>query len=221
MSSVEIDWEAAYASRYDVLTSTDHATWWVVASEQLDRAQRRSTAFDTRLARYVRIVAVARGTVYGASFWEARVFGPPDGAAPPPPPPPPPTPLEELARDKPTTASSVQKAGYESPFANDADSRSRWSSKFRDGEWWQVDLGAAYDVERVDLDWEAAYARRYTIESSLDGLTWTVALSVTISRSGPQRHTFGPVRARFLRIRGTERATNYGISLFDVQVRGR
>ena len=38
----------------------------------------KRTDFPTRDARYVRVLGVVRATVYGISFWDARVFGAPD-----------------------------------------------------------------------------------------------------------------------------------------------
>ena len=39
----------------------------------------------------------------------------------------------------------------------------RWSSGFADNQWWQVDLGSAVSIDKVELNWEDAYASRYKI----------------------------------------------------------
>jgi len=90
VDTVELDWEPAYASQYKVLTSTDGIKFTERALDGAAGQGLERTAFAAADARYVRILGVTRATVYGFSFWDARVTGPPD---PPPPDPPPPDPL--------------------------------------------------------------------------------------------------------------------------------
>lgn len=94
---VEVDWENATASPYQIQTSTDGSTWTTVATQTIPiDVTAVSTTFRTTLpspvtGRYVRILQGGRGPgncCYGMSFWEARVYG--NFGAPPPPPPPPP-----------------------------------------------------------------------------------------------------------------------------------
>ena len=88
VARVDVDWEAAYPSRYQILTSADGTNWNEAATVTLARAAPASTTFTPRNARYVRVLGVKRATVYGISFWEARVYGPTagtPGAAPSPP----------------------------------------------------------------------------------------------------------------------------------------
>ncbi|SEB81628.1 F5/8 type C domain-containing protein [Streptomyces sp. KS_5] len=58
-------------------------------------------------------------------------------------------------------------------LAFDGDGASRWSSNFDDDAWIRVDLGATIRVDRVVLDREAAYGRRYVLEVSKNGTDWT------------------------------------------------
>ena len=134
-------------------------------------------------------------------------------------PPPPTTP--DIARSKPATASSTYRAGFEPSKANDGSSATRWSSAFRNNQWWRVDLGGHHDVGRVDLNWERAYASRYLVETSADGLAFSTAADVTTGGPGPKATLFTPRKARYVRLRGVTRATSSGISFWDARVFGK
>ena len=89
---------------------------------------------------------------------------------------------------------------YASGMAVDGSLSTRWGSTATDSQWWQVDLGSVRKVERVELNWEAAYASRYKIQTSTDGTNFSDAADVTISSAGAQDHQLRrprrPLRAR-------------------------
>jgi hypothetical protein len=151
---------------------------------------------------------------------------PPPAPVPPPPAPVPPPPvlspglLGDLANGRPASASSVEKPVYAAGKAVDATAATRFSSARRDGEWWQVDLGAPTTVGSVAIDWEVAYASTYKILTSNDGKSWTQQASVSLSRAVTKITTFAPTTARYVRILGVTRATPYGISFWEVHVYG-
>ncbi len=137
--------------------------------------------------------------------------------------------MPDLAAGKTATASSVEDGSptLQPPNAVDGDPTTRWGSSFADGEWWQVDLGATVlNVQRVDIDWEAAWATRYRISGSLDGTTFTPIIDVWgIGRGSDvgsdavrQTTVFGATPARYIRVIGLQRATAYGISIWNVSV---
>jgi glucose/arabinose dehydrogenase len=127
----------------------------------------------------------------------------------------------DLALGKPATASSTEPNSNLVPAnANDGNSATRWGSAWTDNQWWQVDLGSAQQVGSVSLNWEAAYPTSYKIQTSTDGTTFTDAATVADSAPGWQTTSFGPVSARYVRVLGVTRATQYGISLWDAQVFG-
>lgn len=124
-----------------------------------------------------------------------------------------------LSQGKPTTASSSESAATPASAATDGDAGTRWSSAFSDNQWIQVDLGATRSFVGFDLTWESAYASRYTIATSTDGTTWTTVVNGTASSAAKQSLTASG-SARYVRLTGTQRATGYGISLFELQVLG-
>ncbi|MEW2588311.1 discoidin domain-containing protein [Streptomyces virginiae] len=124
-----------------------------------------------------------------------------------------------LSQGRPATASSTEGAGTPASAAVDGDNGTRWSSRFADPQWIQVDLGATARLSQVVLRWETAHARAYRIELSTDGSSWTTAHSTTAGTGGVQ--TLGITgTARHVRVYGTERATAWGYSLWEFQVYG-
>jgi hypothetical protein len=102
----------------------------------------------------------------------------------------------------------------------DGSTSTRWSSAFLDNQWWQVDLGSAKQVNQVTINWEAAYASQYRIQTSTDGTTFTTQATVNITAPGTQTTSFPTVSARYVRILGVTRATPWGISMWETQVFG-
>ncbi|MFF8602250.1 discoidin domain-containing protein [Streptomyces sp. NPDC015232] len=131
-----------------------------------------------------------------------------------------PTPDALLSQGRPATASSVEAAGLEADKAVDGQSASRWASaEGVDPQWLRVDLGAPAALSRIRLDWEAAYARSYRLQGSLDGTTWTDLHSTTSGDGGTDDVTVTGT-ARYVRMYGTQRATPYGYSLYEFKVYG-
>jgi glucose/arabinose dehydrogenase len=299
VSRVEIDWEAAYASTYRILTSTDGTTFTQAAQETTGAPGTKVTSFAARSARYVRVQSVTRATQYGISFYEARVLGPPVSGGDTTPPdttitggpngssasatasfsftasesgssfdcrldggawthcsspfdyagladgqhafsvratdiagnvdPSPATRVwsvatsttgENLALNKTATASSSEFAGFGPQYAVDGNAGTRWSSTYADGQWWQVDLGSAQQVSRVEIDWEAAYASTYRILTSTDGTNFTAAADDNATGAGFEATAFAARSARYVRVQALTRGTQWGVSMFEVRVFG-
>ncbi|GAB4085816.1 hypothetical protein GCM10028784_24460 [Myceligenerans cantabricum] len=118
------------------------------------------------------------------------------------------------------TASSSSEADNLGPrFAVDGDAGTRWASDPSDDEWIRVDLGASYPLDRVDLSWEGAYGAAFTLQVSDDGSEWTTVADVTGGTGGDQSFDIA-ASGRYVQLVGTERATQYGYSLWELQVFG-
>ncbi|MFG3691666.1 ThuA domain-containing protein [Micromonospora sp. NPDC047740] len=129
-------------------------------------------------------------------------------------------PPADLALNHPATASSVENASFPASNAVDASTTTRWSSAFSDPQWIRVDLGATHTINRVRLVWEAAYGKNYQIQTSADGNTWTTIQTVTNGNGGEDDNTGLNASARYVRIYGTARGTQWGYSLYTFQVYG-
>ncbi|MEV6343100.1 glycosyl hydrolase [Actinoplanes sp. NPDC051851] len=74
--SVQLAWEVAYAKKYQIQTSTDQTTWTTVYQNDAGDGGTDAIAFTTPVgARYVKMYAWSRATVYGYSLWDMSVFG--------------------------------------------------------------------------------------------------------------------------------------------------
>ena len=124
-----------------------------------------------------------------------------------------------LSQGKAVTASSEENYGTLAASAVDGNGGTRWSSAHSDPQWLRVDLGATTQVSQVVLDWEAAYGKGYRIELSTNGTDWSTAYQTTTGDGGTD--TVGITgEARYIRMYGTARATQYGYSLWEFKVYG-
>jgi hypothetical protein len=124
-----------------------------------------------------------------------------------------------LSQGKTATASSAENASFAASAAVDGNTGTRWSSAFSDPQWLQVDLGASASVSQVVLQWEAAYATAFQIQTSANGTSWTTIYSTTTGTGGTQTLNVTGT-GRYVRMYGTARATPYGYSLWEFQVYG-
>jgi beta-glucosidase len=125
-----------------------------------------------------------------------------------------------LALKRPVTASSVEKEDTPEQAAVDGNSSTRWSSKFADPQTLTVDLGKVVKINRVVLRWETAYASAYTLCVSVDGQTWQDVYSTDSGQGDEEVITFAPTDARYVRLIGRQRGTQYGYSLWEFEVYG-
>ncbi|WP_241759647.1 galactose-binding domain-containing protein [Pyxidicoccus parkwayensis] len=206
---VVLTWETAYGKGYTVQVSTDGNTWQN-ARVVTDGDGGTDDLALTATGRYVRILCQVRGAVdYGYSLWELAVYG---GTAP----------AGDLAKGRPATASSVEVNAPQlaAQYAFDGDAGTRWSSAATASEWIRVDLGSVQQLGKVVLNWEGAYGKTYALEGSNDDATWT-ALAPNVSNDAAGiRQTTVSGSARYVRMRGIERGTGYGYSLWSFEVYG-
>jgi hypothetical protein len=122
-----------------------------------------------------------------------------------------------VAEGRPATSSSNESAQFGPGNVTDTDPATRWSSAFSDPQWVQVDLGKTFNLNHVSLNWEASAAASYQIQTSTDGTNWTTAATRTGSTSEHQDVAVAG-SARYVRVTGTARQSQYGYSLYDLKV---
>ncbi|MFG3494163.1 beta-N-acetylglucosaminidase domain-containing protein [Streptomyces sp. NPDC047928] len=125
----------------------------------------------------------------------------------------------DLARTPGATASSSgdETADFPASAAIDGDPETRWSSPAEDGAWWQLELPEPARVGQVVLHWQEAYATKYRIQVSADGRTWRTAATVQDGKGGREAIRMDAPGARFVRVQGDARATEYGYSFFTAE----
>ena len=126
---------------------------------------------------------------------------------------------ENLAIGAKATASSVERGDCSATNAIDGRGNTRWSSKRGDNEWLLVDLGSPKTVAQIQLDWEAAAGKEYSIQFSNDGQNFTDVYTVTDGKPGAREYIrIKPQETRYIRLLGKKRATRYGYSLWEVEL---
>jgi hypothetical protein len=125
-----------------------------------------------------------------------------------------------LALGKVVKSSGDENAGLAPANAVDGNLTTRWSSAFVDSSWLEVDLGSVLTVNRVVLRWENAYGTAYQIQTSTDEQNWTPVYTRNAGRGGVEDLAFATVNARYVRMQGISRATQFGYSLFEFEIYG-
>jgi hypothetical protein len=129
----------------------------------------------------------------------------------------------DLALNNPIHASSNQSNAY---LMVDGNIGSRWESVWQvDPQWVFVDLQSPTNLDSVTIDWEAAYATSFLLQTSTDSITWTTLYSTTTNPGGhnsiPLSGT-GTTNIRYVRIYGTARSlSSYGYSIWEFRVYGQ
>ena len=108
--------------------------------------------------------------------------------------------------------------------AIDGDNGTQWESvQGSDPQTWTVDLGQRRIFNILQIRWEAAYARAFTISISNDAISWTQVAEETNYTTGGNNVEYqielGENKtARYIRFNGTARATGYGYSFREFRV---
>ena len=129
-------------------------------------------------------------------------------------------PRPSLSTGKSATASSV--TGAAAPkLAFDLDEGTRWESQHgADPQWLAVDLGQSTEIARVKIRWENAYASAYRLDVSDDGQNWRTVYQTQNGDGGVDNVKFAPTQARYVRMWGVKRATEFGYSIYGMDVYG-
>lgn len=208
ISSIGLQWEKAYASdfRLEVRTSTSD-DWTTVEHETAGMGGSESYPLSGIKARYVRMLGGTRATQYGYSLYSFEVYSTEGGPTP------------NLSTAATATASGTENPVFGPANAIDGDLGTRWSSDFVDNAWLELDLGARHALHSATLVWENAYGRDYEIQGSdLPDGGWTTIATQPEGTGGTDTLALSG-SYRYVRFQGVKRATSYGYSLFEFDVR--
>jgi aryl-phospho-beta-D-glucosidase BglC (GH1 family) len=209
INRIKINWEAAYGKNFLVQVSTDNSNWTSLRDIQNNTSLSNDYTGLTGTGRYVRIYGTARGTTYGYSIYDLEVYGSLVSAA------------TNIALNKNVMVSSVEGSGLEGNYAVDGNTTTRWSATlYVDPQWITVDLGGSYNISRIKFVWEAAYAKDYLVQVSSDNVNWTTVKNITGNMSLTNDHTGLSATGRYVRMYGTARGSEYGYSIYDLEVYG-
>ena len=208
INRIKINWEAAYGKNFLVQVSLDNSNWTTLQNIQNNTSLSNDYANLTGTGRYVRIYGTARGTTYGYSIYELEVYGTQVTGS-------------NIALNKSVSVSSVEEPGLEGNYAVDGNASTRWSATmYADPQWITVDLGNSYLISQVKILWEAAYAKDYLLQVSPDNTNWTTLKTIQGNTSLTNDHTGLSATARYVRVYGTARGSEYGYSIYELEVYG-
>ena len=124
-----------------------------------------------------------------------------------------------IALLKPVTASSSESASVPPSAVNDGNLATRWSSAFSDPQWIRIDLQEVYDLTGARIYWEAAAAKSYEVQVSLNGTEWTRAYYTSVGDGGIDDLSF-QASARYVRMYSNSRTSQYGNSIWEFEIFG-
>ncbi len=125
----------------------------------------------------------------------------------------------DLALNKAATGSTNIQAAS---LAVDGNGTTRWESAHQlDPSWISVDLGSAYSLGSIVLDWEAANAADYLLQGSNDNNNWATLATKTGGTFGNRTDTVAVSGSyRYVRMYGQTRSSgnSWGYSIFSFKV---
>ncbi|MFK7048448.1 MULTISPECIES: discoidin domain-containing protein [Flavobacterium] len=130
-----------------------------------------------------------------------------------------------IALNKPTTVSGSDISSTDGPKANDGNLNTYWGNTAYP-QWWKVDLGTNYNVDDITVVnyFKDTRYYKYTISSSVDGVTWTQIASKSDTSDATQagnNFTFStPVLARYLKVDMTYNSVNQGVHISEFIAKG-
>jgi alpha-N-acetylglucosaminidase len=132
---------------------------------------------------------------------------------------------QNLTTGKPVTVSGGSQPGHPPEMAVDgiADrSSSWWAAPWP--QWLQVDLEKTARIGSIDLFtyWDGGRSYQYTIETSLDGKTWTQAVDMSgntkPATAAGDHHAIKPTDARYVRVNMLHNNANEGVHIAEIRV---
>ena len=127
--------------------------------------------------------------------------------------------VTNIALNKKAYSSAVIGANT-ADLAVDGNDGSRWESIYEDNQYMYVDLGSICKVNGVNINWERAAGKEYTIDISDNAKDWKTIYTVNDGKEGNISISFPLVNTRYVRVNGITRTTGYGFSIWELQIMG-
>ena len=121
-----------------------------------------------------------------------------------------------------SNGSSAEATSGDAAQAIDNNPGSRWESASADPQTWTLDLGQARIFNTLEIVWEGAYGKTFTVSVSDDKETWTPVWTVEGQELAgfpyTQTQKIDKTTARYIQFHGTARGTGYGYSFWEFRV---
>ncbi len=229
---IDLLWENAYAKSYSINMSIDGKTWKEIYSTDSGTGGHEIILLEKETAAsFLMLNGIEKGTEWGYSLFELKVFSfkktekkipYKDSIG-----------LARIVWPEPLEVKKVTVSTTQPPFVEkdeffdkaficDNNMETRWGSEHADPQWIQLDFGKEVKIKVIKLIWESAYAKEFELEISKNAREWEQIHSVkdkkddSIDEINLQEYK----TARYLRLIGKERGTEWGYSLWEIQVFG-
>ncbi len=221
----KINWEGAYAKKFQLLASADGETFTTIYSEtNLDHASWQKIYLETPVtARYIKYQGIERATQWGQSFFEFEVYY----LSEPP---------KTYTQITGLTIAASSEGYNDVNRVLDGNDGTEWQGSPTNGTpdtdegctfdaWFVVDLGGLYNVDKVDIMFEGACAQDYHIDFSENSTTWALGYD-SIGNHGVNGRTdevtklTNNKKVRYVRFWSTKAATQWGMKIFEFRVYG-
>lgn len=121
-----------------------------------------------------------------------------------------------------SNGSSAEATSGNAAAAIDNNPGTRWESASEDPQTWTLDLGQARIFNTLEIVWEGAYGKTFTVSVSDDKETWkpiwTVEDQTLAGFPYTQTQVIDKTTARYVKFEGTARGTGYGYSFWEFRV---
>jgi hypothetical protein len=198
ISGLTLNWETAYALRYEILLSSDGQNWISVYETKEGDGKTDEIYFKTTPARFIKILNKKRATSWGYSLWEVIIKG---------------------KEDEPQIEASSYVDDKLPVNIMDGDLQTGWVSREDIPQWIEIDLRREKDFGGFQINWGKNYAKSYEIFTSKDGDNWQLVYKTTKSNGGRDLIYIDKTKARFVKVI-LQQSNVDGFSLEEFSLKG-
>ena len=127
-------------------------------------------------------------------------------------------PSKDTLKDTLKAFASSQEDAFPAEMAVDGRRNTRWSSAWSDNQWLIIQFDKPRTLNGVSIFWETAIAREYSIDVSMNKVDWQTVADISSGRAEYDKkiNFSGPLTAKFLRVNCKKRATEWGVSIWEI-----
>jgi beta-glucosidase len=96
----------------------------------------------------------------------------------------------------------------------------RWESSHSNDQWLAIRFEKPMTISTIDIAWERARAKAFAVEVSMDGENWQRVFE-TNNGGGDSIALNDPVNANYIKIVCSKRATQWGFSIYEININGK
>ena len=213
VDAVEICWESANASSYVLQGSINGTDFFNIRDVAGAGGNEVLADLGNVTVRYLRLACNEARTKYGYGIYEFRAFkGNPYATV-----------YTNIAYKKAVEVSSAYEGEkFVKQHLTDGNMTTRWGSNYAITGWAKehaiVDLGEVYDVDRINVVYEAAYATKYQLFGSTDGITYEPITDELAGTTGTNSLTKLNAKVRYVKVQMNEASGRYGYSIYEIEV---